>query len=248
MATLTKRSRSELEALKQQHREIIERVVASYRSVLEHIDPDGSAAAKERGPRSRPPARRWRPRAGFGAQYSDINKVTAHHGDNHVPLVARGRPALPQRPGGDAGHGQRAGAFRPPAPTPACWTSWATCASNVALTRDHIPDHVPLADADGNPVPGENGKPGTRVFDTSLGTQQSPSSAVDECCVPNAMGLPRCKRRLQARSWLLPTSCCRLRHLPTAGMGLVCFRPCIGQGVLALPPMRARSRPKQDAL
>jgi hypothetical protein len=26
---------------------------------------------------------------GFGAQYSDIDKVTAHHGDNHVPLVAR---------------------------------------------------------------------------------------------------------------------------------------------------------------
>ena len=26
---------------------------------------------------------------GFAAQYNDINKVTAHHGDNHVPLVAR---------------------------------------------------------------------------------------------------------------------------------------------------------------
>jgi hypothetical protein len=43
---------------------------------------------------------------GFGAQYSDIDKVTAHHGDNHVPLVAR--------------H------FRNDR---ACWTCWATCAS-----------------------------------------------------------------------------------------------------------------------
>ena len=48
VATLTKRSRSELGALKQQHREITGRLVASYRSVPEHIGPDGSAAAKER--------------------------------------------------------------------------------------------------------------------------------------------------------------------------------------------------------
>ena len=118
---------------------------------------------------------------------------------------------------------------------------------HVALTRDRIPDHVPLADADGNPVPGENGKPGTRVFDTSLGTQQSSSSAVDERCVPNAMGLPRCKRRLQARWWLLPTSCCRLRHLPTAGMGWSALGPALGKESWP-SPMRARSRPKQDAL
>jgi hypothetical protein len=26
---------------------------------------------------------------GFAGQYGDIDKVSAHHGDNHVPLVAR---------------------------------------------------------------------------------------------------------------------------------------------------------------
>jgi hypothetical protein len=48
VGTLTKRSRDELEALKQQHREITERLVVNYRSVLERIDPDGPDAAQER--------------------------------------------------------------------------------------------------------------------------------------------------------------------------------------------------------
>ena len=39
VGTLTRRSRDELEALKQQHQEITERLVASYRAVLERIDP-----------------------------------------------------------------------------------------------------------------------------------------------------------------------------------------------------------------
>ena len=88
VGTLTKRSRDELEALKQQHREITERLVLNYRSVLERIDPDGPDAAQER-------AALLAARAavlaagGFVAQYNDIDKVAAHHGDNHVPLVAR---------------------------------------------------------------------------------------------------------------------------------------------------------------
>ena len=47
VGTLAKRAREELEALKDQHREITERLVAAYRSVLEQIDPDGEAAARE---------------------------------------------------------------------------------------------------------------------------------------------------------------------------------------------------------
>lgn len=47
VATLTKRSRDELEALKQTHQEITERFVVNYRSVLERIDPKGPAAAQE---------------------------------------------------------------------------------------------------------------------------------------------------------------------------------------------------------
>ena len=60
--------------------------MASYRSVLEHIDPTArprQGAGRARGSQAVEAA------GGFGARYSDINKVTAHHGDNHVPLVAR---------------------------------------------------------------------------------------------------------------------------------------------------------------
>jgi hypothetical protein len=88
VGTLTKRSQDELEALKQQHQEITERLVTNYRSVLERIDPDGSAGTQEQA--ALHAARTAVARAGgFVAQYNDIDKVTAHHGDNHVPLVAR---------------------------------------------------------------------------------------------------------------------------------------------------------------
>ena len=166
VATLTKRSRSELEALKQQHREITERLVASYRSVLEHIDPDGPAAAKERAALAS--ARKAVEAAGgFGAQYSDIDKVTAHHGDNHVPLVARhfrnDRAAMLAMAG--------ALRLRATSADTSVLDLLGYVREHAALTRDHIPDHVPLADADGNPVPGENGKPRTRVFDTSFASE-----------------------------------------------------------------------------
>ena len=74
VGTLTKRSRDELEALKQQHREITERLVTSYRSVLERIDPDGPAAAQEQA--ALHAARTAVATAGgFAAQYNDIDKV-----------------------------------------------------------------------------------------------------------------------------------------------------------------------------
>jgi hypothetical protein len=92
VATLTKRAREELEAIKQRHRELTERLVVNYRSVLERIDPDGvnggKGAAVQRAALEM--ARKTVETAGgFPAQYSDIDMVTAHHGDNHVPLVAR---------------------------------------------------------------------------------------------------------------------------------------------------------------
>jgi len=63
-------------------------MVLNYRSVLERIDPDGPDAAQERAALL---AARTTVLAagGFVAQYNDIDKVAAHHGDNHVPLVAR---------------------------------------------------------------------------------------------------------------------------------------------------------------
>jgi hypothetical protein len=166
VATLTRRSRNELEALKQQHREITERLVASCRSVLEHIDPDGPAAAKERAALAS--ARKAVEAAGgFGAQYSGIDKVTAHHGENHVPLVARHFRNDP------AAMLAMAGALRLQA------TSADTSVldllgyvrGHAALTRDYIPGHVVVAGAGGNPVPGENGEPQTRVSGTSFASE-----------------------------------------------------------------------------
>jgi len=87
VGTLAKRAREELEALKDQHREITERLVAAYRSVLEQIDPDWEAAAREQAALEQ--ARKAVETAGgFAAQYRDIDTVAAHHGDNHIPLVA----------------------------------------------------------------------------------------------------------------------------------------------------------------
>jgi Domain of unknown function (DUF4158) len=92
VATLTKRSREELEAIKQKHREITERLVVNYRSVLERIDPDGPEGGKgtARQQAALEMARKTVEAAGgFAAQYTDIDTVSAHLGDNHVPLMAR---------------------------------------------------------------------------------------------------------------------------------------------------------------
>ena len=47
VATLTKRARVELQALKEQHRAVTERLIANYRAVLERIDPDGPVGAQQ---------------------------------------------------------------------------------------------------------------------------------------------------------------------------------------------------------
>ncbi|HEX8345213.1 MAG TPA: DUF4158 domain-containing protein, partial [Actinoplanes sp.] len=46
VATLTKRARVELEALKEAHRAVTEKLIGNYRSVLERIDPDGPVGAQ----------------------------------------------------------------------------------------------------------------------------------------------------------------------------------------------------------
>lgn len=166
VATLTKRSRDELEALKQQHREITERLVVNYRSVLERIDPDGPVAAKERAALAS--ARKAVEAAGgFGAQYSDIDKVTAHHGDNHVPLVTRhfrnDRAAMLAM----------VGALRLEATSvdSSVLDLLGHVREHAALTRDHIADHVVVVDADGNPVLDADAKLRTWVFDTSFASE-----------------------------------------------------------------------------
>jgi TnpA family transposase len=166
VGTLTKRSRDELEALKRQHQEITERLVTNYRSVLERIDPDGPAGAQEQAALA---AARTAVTStgGFIAQYNDIDKVTAHHGDNHVPLVARhfrnDRAAMLAMVG--------ALALEATSADRSVLDLLEHVRTHAALTRDYIPDHVMAVDEAGTPLFDEHGKPRVRVFDTSFASE-----------------------------------------------------------------------------
>jgi TnpA family transposase len=167
VAALTKRARQELEALKAGHEQVTERLVAAYRSVLEQIDPAGPAAAREQA--ALEAARAAVERAGgFAAQYRDIDTVTAQHGDNHVPLVARhfrkDRAAMLAML--DALDLQATSAD----------TSVLDLLQHVrahaGLTRGYILDHMVVRDADGTPLRDEYGRPRTKVFGTSFASAQ----------------------------------------------------------------------------
>lgn len=166
VGTLTKRSRDELEASKQQYQAITERLVTNYRLVLEHIDPDGTAAAQELA--ALHAARTAVASAGgFAAQYNDIDKVTAHHGDNHVPLVARhfrnDRAAMLGMVG--------ALVFTATSADHSVLDLLEHVREHVALTRDYIPDRIVLASQAASPLLDERGKPRVRVFDTSFASE-----------------------------------------------------------------------------
>ncbi len=63
VASILKKAKAELEEIRLRQRAVSERLIGTYRTVLEHLDPDGEAAAQEPGqgrparwPRSRRPA------------------------------------------------------------------------------------------------------------------------------------------------------------------------------------------------
>ncbi|HEY6423742.1 MAG TPA: transposase [Pseudonocardiaceae bacterium] len=101
---------------------------------------------------------------GFAGQYSDIDTVSAHHGDNHVPLVARhfrkDRAAMLAMVGVLDLHATSAD------------TSVLELLEYVRghsmLTRDHIPDRLALVDDDGQPLLDKHGKPTFKVFGTAF--------------------------------------------------------------------------------
>jgi hypothetical protein len=163
VATLTKRSRTELEEIKAAHRAITERLVENYKSVLERIDPEGLDAAQERAALEM--ARKTVEAAGgFADQYSDIDTVCTHHGDNHVPLVARhfrkDRAAMLAMVGALDLHATSADA--------SVLELLDYVRGHTMLTRDHIPDRVALVDAAGQPVLDKQGKPTWKVLDTGF--------------------------------------------------------------------------------
>jgi TnpA family transposase len=85
MALITKRARAELEALREEGREISERLIEHYREVLYQLDPGQTPGD---GQHVLELARATIERAGgFEAELSDIERVAAHHANNYMPLV-----------------------------------------------------------------------------------------------------------------------------------------------------------------
>ena len=85
VSSIVKKAKAELEEIRLRQRAVSERLIGTYRTVLESLDPDGEepgegparavAAVEEAG--------------GFAAQLTDIEEVSAYHGDNYEVLVHR---------------------------------------------------------------------------------------------------------------------------------------------------------------
>jgi TnpA family transposase len=86
MAAVTKRARGELDRLREEGRELSERLIDHYRELLERLDPARGdskdplvalALAREAVERA----------GGFASELSDVERVAAHHANNYMPLV-----------------------------------------------------------------------------------------------------------------------------------------------------------------
>jgi hypothetical protein len=89
VASIVKRARTELEEIRLRQRAVSERLIGTYRTVLEHLDPDGETAGQEPGQEAARAVAAVEEAGGFTAQLSDIEEVSAFHGDNYEVLVHR---------------------------------------------------------------------------------------------------------------------------------------------------------------
>ena len=89
VASILKRARTELEEIRLRQRAVSERLIGTYRTVLEHLDPDGETAAQSPGQEASRAVAAVEEAGGFAAQMSDIEEVSAYHGDNYEVLVHR---------------------------------------------------------------------------------------------------------------------------------------------------------------
>ena len=90
VAANVKRARAELEEIRLRQRAVSERLIGTYRTVLEHLDPGGEQAGGRAPGEAEAAAVAAVERAGgFAAQLADIEEVSAFHGDNYEVLVAR---------------------------------------------------------------------------------------------------------------------------------------------------------------
>lgn len=89
VASIVKKAKTELEEIRLRQRAVSERLIGTYRTVLEHLDPDGEAADWEPGQGAARAVAAVEEAGGFAAQLSDIEEVSAYHGDNYEVLVQR---------------------------------------------------------------------------------------------------------------------------------------------------------------
>jgi hypothetical protein len=88
IAVITKRAKVELDEIREQAREISERLIEHYRELLGHLDPRGAEGADAE--RALALARATIEQAGgFESELEDIESVAAHHQNNYMPLVYR---------------------------------------------------------------------------------------------------------------------------------------------------------------
>ena len=89
VASIVKKARTELEEIRLRQRAVSERLIGTYRTVLEHLDPDGETAAQSPGQEASRAVAAVEEAGGFAAQLSGIEEVSAFHGDNYEVLVHR---------------------------------------------------------------------------------------------------------------------------------------------------------------
>jgi hypothetical protein len=89
VASILKKAKDELEEIRLRQRAVSERLIGTYRTVLEHLDPDGETASQEPGQGAARAVATVQEAGGFATQLSDIEEVSAYHGDNYEVLVHR---------------------------------------------------------------------------------------------------------------------------------------------------------------
>ncbi|HLN67654.1 MAG TPA: DUF4158 domain-containing protein, partial [Streptosporangiaceae bacterium] len=90
VAANVKRARAELEEIRLRQRTVSERLIGTYRTVLEHLDPGSEeAGGRVPGEGAARAVAAIEQAGGFTAQLADIEEVSAFHGDNYEVLVAR---------------------------------------------------------------------------------------------------------------------------------------------------------------
>jgi TnpA family transposase len=85
VSSIVKKAKTELEEIRLRQRAVSEKLIGTYRTVLESLDPD----AEEPGEGPARAVAAVEEAGGFAAQLADIEEVSAYHGDNYEVLVHR---------------------------------------------------------------------------------------------------------------------------------------------------------------